>query len=167
MSHPRRAQLLALSIAALAPGLGCPSTPSEVCGLSTEDPLVVDRHLTATRDGAPFDEEGAYSPGPNASIDAGELTLVIAHDETGTETDDLIARGVFPICVRLGARGDRSGSALVNGTTFLTDERHEGAVAVLRDDGGLLVGRFEVTLVDSAGASTSFVDGAFRLPTRP
>ena len=164
---PARTSLLLALALAVGPGAGCPTLPAEVCGLSTTDPRVADRHLTATRDGQPFDVEASYAPGASATIAAGPLTLALARDEEGSATDDLVARAVFPICVRVGERGERRGSAALDGAGAASDADHTGSVALLRDDWGLLVGRFQLQLVDAAGAVTTFTDGAFRLPTKP
>ena len=172
---PRRSRWLdvtvvATSVVVASAVVGCTPDLSIVCGLSTSDPDVEARHLTATRDdgGAEthFDEVGAYSPGANATIVAGPLTLHIGSEETGTATDDLVARGVFPLCVPLGAASPQGGTATLtdeSGVTSASDAVHMGGVALLHDDSGLIVGRFVVDLISADGTETSFKDGRFRI----
>lgn len=147
-----------------------PADPVEVCGLSGAAPTaddVRDGFGRAERDGQPFEEAGSWGAAPQASIDIGTLSLTVPYDETGTEVTDLIARRAFPICVRLGERSDTVGAGNLVDGGYITDAGHTGAVAILGEEGGLLLGRFAVELISSSeGAETSFTDGAFRLERR-
>ena len=164
-----------MRIAALPPGLllpalllpallllsACPVFPSEVCGISTAAPDVGDGVGEATRsDGASFsDQDASWAPGSSASVTVGLLDMIIAKDQTGTDTEDLIADGAFPICVKLAERSETSGSALLNGGSFQSNADHTGAVVISDEEGGFLLGRFAVDLTDGSGANLSFSDG--------
>lgn len=163
---PLRLTLLAtlLALGALACG---PDSPPDVCGLSGVKPEtdeVLDGFASAQRDGEAWQEAGTWSPGPNAALNLGLLILTVAADETGTETTDLVARRAFPICIPLGLRSETSGNASFDGR-FLTDASHGGSVAILGEQGGHLLGRFELELKDNNGTdTTAFTEGAFRVP---
>lgn len=148
----------------------CAGPPTEVCGLPTEPPTgaeVRDGFGSATRtSGPPFEEEGSWAPAPSSSIVIGTLTFTIVREETGLFVDDLIADGAFPICVPLGEQGPQSGSANVVDGGFVTDGEHEGGLALLGQDDGLLLGRFEMDLANPSGETLTFSDGVFRVPQR-
>lgn len=167
---PSSLALATVCLAAVAL-VGCgPSDPADVCGLSGVLPTsdeVENGFGAAVRDGQPFKEAGTWGAAPLGSIDIGTLSLAIPFDETGTEVTDLIARRAFPICVRLGERSDTVGAANLVEGGYVTDAQHTGAVAILGEEGGFLVGRFVIDLVsESEGAETSFEDGVFRLERR-
>ncbi len=157
-----------LLVALLLPLAACPGFPGEICGLSTATPDVADGDGQATRsDGEAFaGEDASWAPGSSGSVTVGLLDMIIAKDQTGTDTEQLIADGAFPICVTLAERSETSGSALLNDGSFATDAGHTGAVAIIAEDGGFLVGRFEVDLADNSGANLSFTDGAFKARRR-
>ena len=149
-------------------GAGCPNFPSEMCGVSTAAPDVADGTGEATRsDGDAFtSQDASWAPGSSASVTVGLLDMIIAKDQTGTDTENLIADGAFPICVTLGERSESSGSALLNGGSFASDAGHNGAVVIIAEEGGFLAGRFEVDLLDGGGANLSFTDGQFKARRR-
>jgi hypothetical protein len=168
VAHPLRPVVVVLSLAALAPALGCPVTP-ECGGLSTEVPDVGDGRGQAERaDGEPFDEDASWAPGSNASVTIGLLDMIVAKDATGTDLDTLLEDGALPICVPLADRSDSSGNAVYNESPgFVSDAAHTGNVFILEKDGDFLVGRFQVDLVNSGSAQTlSFDDGVFRARRR-
>lgn len=146
----------------------CPGFPGEMCGLSTAAPDVTDGTGEATRsDGESFAaQDASWAPGSSGSVTVGLLDMIIAKDEQGTDTEQLIADGAFPICVKLAERSDTSGSALLNGGSFATDAAHTGYVVVSAEEGGFLWGRFEVDLQDGGGANLSFTDGSFKARRR-
>lgn len=158
---------IALPLGAVLVLSACPSFPSEICGVSTATPDVADGTGEAARsDGAGFtSEDASWAPGSNASVTVGLLDMIIAKDETGTDTEQLIADGAFPICVRLAERSETRGSALLNGGAFQSNADHTGAVAIIDDQGGLLFGRFAVDLSDGSG-NLSFTDGQFKASRR-
>lgn len=162
-------RLLAVA-APLAFATGCPPATGEVCGLSSTPPTsddVADGHGKATRsDGEGFDVTGTWAPSPASSVDLGTLSMIMQFDETGSVVDDLIADGAFPICVPQGARSETSGQANLVEGGFVTDESHDGGLAILGKEGDVLLGRFAFTLVDQAGTALSFSDGVFRVPQR-
>ncbi len=167
---PRLGALAVLAIPLLVVMSGCgPGDPADVCGVSGVPPTsddVQNGFGQALRGGEIWKEEGSWAPGPNASIDIGTLSMVVAFDETGTQTSDLIARRAFPICVPLGERSPVSGNANFEGS-FITDASHTGAVAILDEEGGFLVGRFEVEVVSpNDGTEIALGEGAFRLERR-
>jgi hypothetical protein len=163
--------LHALPLAFCLPLAGAcgPLDAGEVCnqnGLAPTAEEVADGQGKALVDGSPWEGSGSWAPGSNASVDIGTLSMVIAVDETGTEVADLIARRAFPICVPLGARSEKSGNASFEGS-FITDENHTGGVAILEEDGGLLLGRFSLDLQSpSTGDSKRITEGAFRVERR-
>lgn len=161
----QRALMVAAALLALS---GCPGFPSEFCDLSTAAPDVSDSTGTATRsDGEAFSGvDASWAPGSSASVTLGLLDLTIAKDENGVDSEDLIADGAFPICVRLAERSETSGSALLNGGSFATDASHTGSVVIIGEEGGFLLGRFEVDLQDGSGANLSFTDGQFKARRR-
>ena len=155
--------LLLLLLPLLA--LGCPANLASVCDLPTDLPTDVDdgRGKATRSDGAAFNELASWSPGTNASVDVGLLDMILAKDETGTDFDQLVGDNAFPFCVRLGARGDKTGQADDNESASVSDATHTGGVAVLKLDANTLIGRFQVTVVNSGtGAVISFTDGAFK-----
>jgi hypothetical protein len=165
MRSPPALALLALLA---APATGCgPGTPADVCGLSGVMPDVEevgDGRGRALLGGEAWEANGTWSPGSNASVNLGLLELTVPRDETGTDTSDLIARRAFPICITLGERSNTSGSATFEGR-FLTTAAHGGSAAVLGEQGGFLLGRFELELKDNNGVATVvFEGGAFRVP---
>jgi hypothetical protein len=160
--------LFALLLAPGLAGFGCgPADAGEACGLSGAVPTsedVGDGQVKASRDGAAFSAANAtWSVGPSASLNAGELTIVIVNDESGSNTEELIGRGAFPICINIGERSGSSGNAQLVGTAFVSDASHTGNLSILGNEGGQLSGRFEVELADG-GATTRFTDGIFRAP---
>ena len=161
-SFPPPLAVVAASLALLA---ACPNDLATVCGLSNEAPLIEEGKGSATRsDGGAFENLPAtWSPGGNASVTIGLLSLVVAKDETGFAFDDLVADGALPICVPQGERSDTSGSAIFSeGDAFLSDAAHQGSVALLSLTDDVIVGRFEVEVVRSGSAQTiSFTDGVF------
>lgn len=168
MSYGPRPLLAALLVTPFA--LACGPGPEEVCGLPSAKPTaedVADNQVVAKLNGGGFDEPGSWSAGPNGSLTAGTLNVVIARDNTGTLTSDLVGRGAFPICVDIGERSDVSGNADFDGH-FLSDGAHTGSVAILGEEEGLLTGRFRLELKDNLGADAPavFEDGMFRIPRR-
>jgi hypothetical protein len=144
--------------------VGCPADLTEVCGLSGALPDNVENGRgTATFDGAPFEGPATWSPGSDASITVGLLTMSIAKDETGSDLDTLLADGALPICVPQRDRSTTSGNAAYNESPgFVTNEANRGSVAILSFDDDVLVGRFAFTLVNSGSGDTiTFEDGVF------
>lgn len=142
----------------------CPANLTEVCSLSGAVPDNVENGRgSASMDGAPFDGPATWSPGSNASINIGLLTMVVAKDVTGTDFDELIADNALPICVPQGDRSDTSGNAALNEAPgFVTDAAHTGSVALLTFDNDVIVGRFAFDLVNSgSGETREFEDGVF------
>lgn len=146
----------------------CPGFPGEMCEISTAAPDVADGTGEATRsDGDAFSgQDASWAPGSSGSVTLGLLDMVIAKDQTGTDTEDLIADGAFPFCVTLAERSETSGSALLNGGSFQTNADHTGSVVISGEEGGFLLGRFEVDLADGSGTSLSFTDGQFKARRR-
>lgn len=146
-----------------------PGDPSDVCGQSGVIPTpdeAPNGFATATLDGQRWREAGSWAAGPNASLDLGTLSMIIAADETGTATSDLVARRAFPICVPLGARSETSGNVSFDGS-YVSDESHTGGLAILGEEDGFLAGRFAVDLQSpSSGNEVSFEEGAFRVERR-
>ena len=143
---------------------GCPTELAEVCELSSELPTVDEGKGSATRsDGGAFTNQQAnWSPGTNASITIGLLSMVVAKDETGLGFDELVSSGALPVCVPQGEQSDTSGSSIFSeGGAFVTDAGHVGNVALLSLEDDVLVGRFEVEVVSSDGESITFTDGVF------
>lgn len=159
--------VLAMVVLALS---ACPGFPSEFCEppLSTATPDVGDGTGAATRsDGADFSgEDTSWAPGSSGSVTVGLLDMIIAKDQTGTDTESLIADAAFPICVKLAERSETSGSALLNGGSFQTNADHTGDVVIIGETGGFLLGRFAVDLADGSGANLSFTDGQFKARRR-
>lgn len=153
--------LVAVSVLAAA---GCPAELTEVCSLPGALPEDVDEGRgSATLDGAPFEGRATWSPGSDASITIGLLTMSVAKDVTGTDFDELIANGALPICVPQGERSGTSGNAAYNESPgFVTDAANTGSVALLSFENDVLVGRFAFDLVNSGSAQTlEFKDGVF------
>lgn len=147
-------------VLALAPA--CKEEVTELCDLSTELPDVEDGKGTADRsDGEPFNEEASWKPAPGGSLTIGILDFIIEKEESGSDTDAIIEDGAFPICVRLGERGEKTGSANYPDGGYVTDASHTGSVALLSNDDDLLVGRFQVDLTTTGGDELSFTEGAF------
>jgi hypothetical protein len=149
--------------------VACPA-PSEICGLPTTlpgDDDVANGRGTATRsDGAAFDEAGSWST-VSLDIVVGTLTMTASADETGSRVADLIEAAAFPICVPIGERSETSGSANHVGDNLISDATHTGGVAILAEEGGLLIGRFSVDLeAPSTGEERSITDGVFRVGRR-
>lgn len=166
--HILQCPALALLLAAPIALGACPNFPSEMCGITTAAPEVADATGEATRsDSDDFTgQDASWAPGSSASLTIGLLDMIIVKDQTGTDTEDLIADAAFPICVKLAEQSETSGSALLNGGSFATDAGHTGAVVIVAEEGGFLAGRFEVDLVDGSGANLSFSDGAFKARRR-
>jgi hypothetical protein len=166
----RRLSVVTAVFAGLVATAACAPGPATVCNLSTTLPTAEESpvgRLVAKRSGVssdPFSEAGAWTPGPSTSIDAGLLSLIIAQEQTGTRTEDLIANAAFPICVPLADRSDRSGQANFVDGGFVTSASHTGGVAILAVEDGNLVGRFEAELANNQGQTLTFSDGVFRLP---
>lgn len=147
----------------------CGPEVTDACGaLSGVVPSAADvapGALLASLDQADFTASGTWGDGPNGSIDAGLLSLIIPRDESGTLVSELVGRGAFPICIPLGERSDKSGNATYD-STYVTDANHTGMVAILAEEEGHIVGRFEVNLRSGNGDMTAFENGRFRLPRR-
>lgn len=142
----------------------CPADLTEVCELPGDVPEDVEAgEGKATLDGAPFEGPATWSPGSNASINIGLLTMVVAKDTTGTDFDELIADNALPICVPQGERSGTSGNAALNDAPgFVSDAAHRGSVALLQFDNDVLTGRFAFELVNSgSGETRTFEDGVF------
>lgn len=155
---------LALSAAALA---ACTPPAATVCdGLDGTLPTtaeVAQGKVVATRGTDAFSESGSWSVGPNASLNGGLLSMIIARAEGGEDTSDLIDQGAFPICIQLGARDAQTGQASLAGSDHVTNDTHGGTLAILGRDGTTIIGRFAVDLVGGDGSVESFTDGAFRV----
>lgn len=150
---------------------GCPGPVEEICGQSTALPDVASGVAEATRsDGAAFNADaGSWALAPSSSVVIGTLTMIMANDEAGLVVDDLIADGAFPICVPQGARSETSGQANLSDASdsFVTDDAHDGGLALLGKEGDDLIGRFGFDMVSGDGSTTlTLSDGAFRLPQR-
>lgn len=162
--------LLLVCLSPLALSLACGPGAEEVCGglpaaLPTADE-VPDGTGSAQLDGAAFTGPASWAPGPNSSLDISTLSIIIAYDESGTETTDLIGRGAFPICVPVGERSPTVSAATYDGP-YITNAEHTGMLAILDEQGGVLVGRFEIDLVENnTGDEITFSDGAFRAERR-
>lgn len=169
--HVLRSPLLVLllPLCAVLPAACGPTDPADVCGLSGVPPTVdevQDGFGQALKDGESWKEAGSWGAGPNASIDIGTLSMVIAFDETGTQSSELIARRAFPICVPLGERSPSSGNVSFEGI-YVSDASHTGAVAILGEEDGFLLGRFAVDVVSpNDGSEVSLSEGVFRLERR-
>ena len=146
---------------------GPPETVDPECDMPGEPPTLedVDNGFgQAKQDGDKFREAGTWSGGQNASIDIGTLAMIFVKDELGYDVPDLIGRRAFPICIRLGERGDKKGSAqLTDNPDMLTDKDHTGQISILDEQDSFLVGRFGVTLSDGTD-TTTFKSGVFRIP---
>ena len=77
-----------------------------------------------------YSEPGTWSDGSNGDITFGTISMIIAKNDLGEDTDSLIAADSFPICIPLGERSEQSGNATDTGT-FVTDANHQGMVAIL------------------------------------
>lgn len=171
--RPAFSQFRKLALASCAFGLialvGCDGAAENVCGMSgalpTEDEVAAGQG-NGLRDGESFTEEGSWGPGPSSSVDVGVLSMIIVNDESGSETEELITRGAFPICIQLGERSEDSGSANYVLGGFITDDSTGGSLSILGIEGNNLLGRFEVDLKNGAGETLSITDGAFNLPGR-
>jgi hypothetical protein len=147
---------------------GCPNIPAEVCGLSTTLPdNLADGRGSATRsDGEDFSNEAAsWTPDGDDSLTIGVLDFFIAKETTGLDTEQLIADGAFPICVPLAERSNTSGAANLVSDGLVTDASHTGGVAILDEDNGFLIGRFEAELANG-NAEVAFTDGVFKASRR-
>ena len=164
MTNPTRLLIFA-TLCSGAGILACDGGDAEACGLSTAVPEVADGRVTATVDGAAFDESGSYSP-TTGSFTAGLLDIIISKDENGDDTMALIADESFPICIQLGERSDTSGNANFVEGGFVTDADHTGSLVIAAVADEMIVGRFELTLGNSAGETKTFEDGAFKIPER-
>ena len=166
----RRLSVVTACLAGLVATAACAPGPATVCNLSTTPPTVQEApagRFLAKRSGAssdPFNEAGAWTPGASTSIDAGLLSIIIAQEQTGTRTEDLIANGAFPICVPLADRSNNSGQGNFVDGGFVTSAAHTGGVAILGVDNGNLVGRFSAEMANNQGQTLTFSDGVFRLP---
>lgn len=163
---PMRSVFLRVVLVVLVVALaGCPNNLAEVCGLASALPSVDEGTGSATRsDGGAFaGEPASWSPGTNAAVTIGLLSMVVAKDETGLGFDELVADGALPICVPQGERNDTSGNAIFSeGDAFVTDAAHPGKVALLSLVDDVLVGRFELELVNSgSGQTIAFTEGVF------
>ena len=113
----------------------------------------------------PYAEPGTWSDGSNGDITFSTISMVIAKDETGENTDGLIEAGLFPICIPLGERSEQSGNATDTGT-FVTDANNEGMIAILGQEDEEIIGRFFVTMGNAAGETRALENGLFRIPQR-
>jgi hypothetical protein len=160
---------LPAALAVFALSIACGPDGADVCGVSSVDPddsEIADGMGEALLDGSAFSNMASWAPGPNSSLDIGTLSMIIAFDETGTQTTDLLERRAFPICVPLGERSDTSGSAAYDGP-YLTNATQNGGVALLGEEGGVLSGRFALDLVHNVdGSVISFTEGVFRAERR-
>lgn len=158
-SHPLCASL-ALLVCSF--GSACKEEVTEICDLPTSSPDVADGTGEAKRsDGAAFSEDATWNPGAGGSLTIGVLDMIIEKEESGSDTADIIEDGAFPICVRLGERGETTGSANYIDGGFVTSAGNTGSVAILSNDEDILVGRFAVDLANPQGEELSFTDGAF------
>ena len=159
------------AILALLGGLGgCgPEEPELVCGgLSSEIPTpeeAVTGLASWTEAGITESEPGTWNGGSNGDITFGTITLIIAKDETGADTESLISAGTFPICVPLGERSEQSGNATDTGA-FVTDASHGGHVVILGQEADDLIGRFSFTMGNASGETRELTHGTFRIPPR-
>lgn len=162
--HVSRPVVAAAFAVLLVAAAGCPADLDAVCGLSPELPTVDDGRGTATLDGADFNEAASWAPGSSASVTIGLLDLIVPTDEFGASFDQLLEDNALPFCARLGEQSETVGKGIFNESpTFVTDAGHAGGVAVLAREDNVLIGRFEVELVGSAGGATkTFTEGAFR-----
>jgi len=162
-----QASLFALmSVLSLA---ACDGAPGDFCGASDVVPTadeVGEGRGTATHDGAAFESEGSWGAGPSASIDLGVLSMTIVNDETGAQTEDLISRGAFPICILLGERSEDTGAANYIQGGFVTDNDTGGMLSILGIEGSNILGRFNVDLENGSGETMTFEDGVFNVPQR-
>ena len=162
--------LLALALLTLT---SCKDTPEVFCDLPTELPSVEDvpeGRLIAQRDGQDWSVTGSWGAGPATSIDVGgsgdALSIIIARDETGTPTDELLDAGALPVCVQIGDRSDSVGQANFLPGGFVSDATHSGTLSILEYAGDLLIGRFSFSLASPSGETMELTEGAFRLPQR-
>jgi hypothetical protein len=158
----RRIAVLAPLALVLTASTACQEDVTAICGLSTEAPDVQEGRGSADRDdGDPFDEAADWKPGSGGSLTIGVLDFIIEKEESGSDTENLVEDGAFPICVRLGERGDKTGAANYIDGGYVTNASHTGAVAILSNDSDLLVGRFEVELANPGGDELAFTNGVF------
>lgn len=145
-------------------GTACGPPAEAFCDLEQTLPPESDVPVGAaewSQDGAAVEEEATYSVGPGASFVAGTLTIDLVADETGTSIEELVERGAFPVCVRIGARAEDTMSANLVDEGLVSDASHTGALSILAAEGDTLVGRFELELGDHA-----LTDGKFRATKR-
>ncbi|MCP4504382.1 MAG: hypothetical protein GY822_31085 [Deltaproteobacteria bacterium] len=169
LPHAVRRLIIAGCTLALLVFSGCEGAAEDFCGMSGEIPSVDEVEPgrgTGMRDGEAFSEEGSWGPGPSSSVDVGVLSMIIVNDESGSETEELITRGAFPICVQLGQRSKDTGSANYVLGGFITDDSVGGSLTILGIEGSNLLGRFALDLQNGAGETLSITDGVFNLPER-
>ena len=162
-----RAFLLPFLVLVVVTLPGCKEEVEEICDLPTALPDVDDGKATADRsDGEAFSVEASWKPGDGGSLTLGVLDIIIENEESGSDTADIIEDGAFPICVRLGERGEKKGSANYIDGGYVTNAEHTGSVALLGNEDDLLVGRFQIDLANPAGDELSFSDGVFSASLR-
>lgn len=157
---------ICFSVVALA--AGC-TGGGDACGFEGGTPTTDDigsGQVSADRDGSPFTATGTWRPPPGGSFTAGNLDVIMENDEEGNATADLISEGTFPICVPIGARAEDSGQANLVEGGYVSDESNGGMFAILAEEDGEIVGRFEFTLANTSGETTTFSEGIFRVPQR-
>ena len=149
---------------------GCGSgEPNLVCGglsgaLPAADEITAGQ-VTWVEAGVSNGESGSWNGGSNGDITFGTITLIIAKDETGSDTDALIEAGSFPICIPLGERSAQSGNATDTGA-FVTDANHGGHAVILSEDNGEITGRFDFTMGNAGGETRALTNGVFRISSR-
>jgi len=148
--------------------LGCGPSLDNACGLGGVIPSdLPENTVVANLEGAPFSQNATVTLNSNGSITAGLLSIIIARDETGTLTEDLILRRAFPICIPLGERADDVGQAIYDGT-YNTNENNTGMLSILSEEEGAIFGRFESQVGDTQGGpSLTFSEGAFNIEVSP
>jgi hypothetical protein len=167
-THRGAALLLA---GALLPALACgPLPPGDACGLPGALPELGDGQIRYTRDNVPHQgDEGGYKLDFPHDLVLGSLTLNARLDDDGAAVKARVEGGDFPVCVPLDDQGDGSGYALLEDSSgsFSTTAEHTGTLSLLALEGEILVGRFALEALRNGGsATTSIVDGAFRLRPR-
>ena len=147
-----------------AAGIGCGPPAEAFCGLPSAVPTtddVAEGVARAALDGADWEEPATYSVGPGASFVAGTLTIDFVADEAVAAVEELVGRGAFPVCLRLGARAEDTMSANLVDEGLVTSGTDAGAVTILDAEGDTLVGRFAIDF-----GTRAFTDGVFRATKR-
>jgi hypothetical protein len=158
-----------ISILSLASwGCGTP-TPDTVCeSLLPDIPTLTEiasAQVSWVEAGVTQNDSGTWSDGSNGDITFGTISMVIAKSQNGEDTADLITANTFPICIPLGERSEQGGNATDTGT-FVTDAMHTGMIAILGQENGEIVGRFQVVMGNASGEIRDLQEGLFRVPQR-